>query len=231
MATNLFAAAAKTTTKKAPAPKKSAVEISVPGVEQFASIDAVIKALTAIKATLEGEIKAQGVAHFITDGMKIDRRPENVKATEGAAEASIQLKAKASNIAITEDDQERLAAAGIPLQTVDNVVKTFIINPEYAGNEKLLAKVSTALEKVPGLPNDFIQLQEDTKVVVDGDNTLNALFALDDRAQIEELLPLVSSIAIRASLTGGVEVALANVGEVLGLDVTAVVKADAKTAA
>ncbi len=71
-------------------------------------------------------------------------------------------------------------------------------------------------------------MQEDTKVVVDGDNTLNALFALDDRAQIEELLPLVSSIAIRASLTGGVEVALANVGEVLGLDVTAVVKADAK---
>lgn len=217
---NLFAKATKAEVA-VPAAKKAAGTFEIAGAEEYASIDAAIKALTAVKVTLEAEIKAAGVGHFIDKGMKDHKRPANFKVTEGAATLSLQLKSRGSNIAIGEDDQKRLRASKIPLATVDTITKTFIINPAYAEDEKLLEKVSKALEKVAGLPEDFIQMQEQTKVVVDGDATIDAIFSLKSRATIEDLLPLVTTTAIRPSLSTEIDAAINNVGRLLGLDIVA----------
>lgn len=200
--------------------------ITLSGLEAFASICAFEKALESIKKTLEGDLKAAGVAIMVTDGIAIARRPENLKAVEGLAEASVQLRCKASNIPLSAEDAERITAHDIPLKTIDKVTDTFIINPAYATDEKLLDKVSRALEKVPGLPEDFIQKQEDKVVIVDGDNTLNALFALTDdngkpnRDLIEGLLPLVTSTSIRPKLNAELETAIENVASLLGVSLS-----------
>jgi hypothetical protein len=221
------APAKKPTAKKADAVHFHALE----GLEQFASICAVEKALEAIKKTIEADLKAAGVDIMVTEGLRLQRRPESIKASEGKAVASIQLKAKASNIAISEDDQQRLGDAEIPLRTVDVVTETFIFNPAYASDEKIQGKVSDALMKLikkGDLPEDIIQHQQDQKVVCDGDTTLNAIFALKDRALVEALLPLVTSTAIKPTLTAELDVAIANVANLLGGSLAAPAKPSAK---
>jgi hypothetical protein len=216
---NMFAKAAAAAPAKPKAKAKEAdTSIVMEGVEQYAAICAVMKSLEAVQKTLASDLKAQGVDLMVTEGMRLKSAPESIKAREGQGSANIQLRCKGSNIALSEEDIERLNENNIPLQTVDNVVETYVINPAYKDDEKTLEKVSKALAKVPGLPEDFIQLQRDQKVCVDGDNTLNALMAIKDRALVEALLPLVTIQAIKPTFTGDMEAALAKVGEMLGLE-------------
>lgn len=215
----------KNTAKKANATPET---VAIEGLQDFAAVCAVMTSLDAIKKSLEGGIKAEGSSIIIAEGVRLKRRPENIKAADGAASASIQLKAKASNIAIPEEDQAILAEDNIPLKTTDNVTKTFIINPEYANDEGLLAKVAKALSKVPGLPTDFIQMQEDTKVVCDGDNTLNAIFALGDADKVNRYLPLVTSVAVKPTFTEDVERAIEIVSAMLGAPLADTPKPSAK---
>lgn len=204
------AAAAKPKTKKA---KTEAVEIE--GLETYAGVCAVLKALEAVKTTMEADIKEFGVAKMVTAGMDAGKRPENLAAVEGKATASIQLRVKGANIAIPIEDAARLRMASVPLTEVDVVTDTFIINPEYAQDGALLEKVSKALEGVKGLPADFIQKQEEKRTVVDGDTTMNAIFAIKDRSLVEALLPLVCSTAIRPSFKGKIEDAVKAIADLL----------------
>jgi deoxyribodipyrimidine photolyase len=217
---NMFAKAAAVAPAKPKTAKATdtANSIVIKGVEEFAAICAVMKQLEALQKTLAEDLKNQGVDMMVTEGMRLQRAPESIKAHEGLGNANIQLRCKGSNIALSAEDAERLTAAGIPLQTVDNVVETYVINPAYKDDQGLLEQVSKALAKVKGLPEDFIQLQQDQKVCVDGDNTLSALMRLKDREQVEALLPLVAVKAIRPSFKGNTEAAIKTVADLLGFE-------------
>lgn len=219
----------KTKTASAPVPKKAkrgdTEHVKLPGLELYARVDALQKALTTVAETLCNELKATSRDVFIGQGIQFGQRPPNFKAVEGSANASVQLKAYAWPL--TAEAQEQLREADIPLREDDKVAETFILNPEHASDEKIMATLEKALEpliKAGKLPQDLFQHQSQKVVKVDGDVTLGAIFRLKnkkgqpDRVRIETLLPLVTSLAIKPTISESLDETLKNVKEVL--DVT-----------
>lgn len=188
------------TLKTAKSSKKAdAVTVALPGIEALASIDAVIKALTTIKATVEAEVKSRAAIEFIKTGSEKKAKPENFKASEGVATASVQLKKRASNSTLSAEEVALLTDAGVSFETVEEVVSTFVINPAYKDDQALLGKVEKALKGVKGIPEDFILLQEGKSKTITTDASLDEVFKLG-QDQIKLLLPVVSTIAVKPTI-------------------------------
>ena len=221
------AKATPTTTKKV-AKKDDKAVYGLEGMEDFAAIKAVEKALKAVSGTIEQSLKSQMAVKFAEMGMKIARRPDNFKGTEGLASASCELRCRSNASVLTVEEQSLLEEHNIPVVTLDTVVETFIINPAYAdltdpANKALLDKVSKALQGVKGLPEDFLQHQSQKKVCAD-EQSLNADFAIKDPAVVAELLPVVSTLAIKPTIESEKH-AFDIVMKMLGLDAPVAKKA------
>lgn len=216
--TNVFANA-KTHTKAAKAaakPDKQKVEIE--GLSAYAALDAVEKAVKALKETDRAPINEQMLDHFVAEGLRIGRRPENFRGIEDAtfhnpesdtdesgfeSSASMELRARSTASALDEAAQGLLLANGIPVEEVEDRPETFIVNPAYANDAKVLEDVSKALSKIKGLPADFIMKQESTKKVVVAEGSLDAVFAdrTRDPGLVRELLKVVGVLAVKPKLT------------------------------
>lgn len=185
-------------TIKAPAAskgKKAKVEVELPGLENFSLIGALIKSLEAVQSSFEDQVKGEARDHFIAEGT--DRRPENFRGVDGAAEASIELRKRSTRSVLNDAEIEALEADGVPVETVEDVAETFVINPAYAADSVLLGKIEKALKKVPGLPEDFILAQEGKRRVVVSDDTVSVVFA---KGLAEKFIDTVCTLAIKPKL-------------------------------
>lgn len=204
-----------------PAPKAKASKkndkpvVDILGLKDLASIDVVIAALEAARITLEDKIKEQAHNTFVQDGEEIGKRPGNFRGIEQGNEASIELRKRSSRSVLSEEEQALLEQNNIPFDTVVDVKEAFFINPDYAADAALMDKVSKALEKVPGLPNNFIQYQAEVARKVVGDDSLDAVFK---NGVADELLPVVGTLALKpAASNTDLNTALADVKVLLGL--------------
>lgn len=189
----------------APAEKKTKASkrdvVSIKGLETYAAIDAAIKALSSLKELHGQQIDQSVISHFVTVGAKRASRPENFTGTDNEATASCEMRKRSIRSPLSSFDLAILADHKIPVETHEVGVETFIINPAYAGDEALLGKVEKALNKVPGIPEDFIMQQNSVKTSVVSDETVKAVFATGDAKKIEILLPLVTSIALKPTMS------------------------------
>lgn len=174
--------------------------VTIEGVEHFSALKALGKAIEGATKTLEGDIKGEALQTFIERGCDAKKRPDNLKTKEGKAQASVQLKVLSDRSYISEENAARLQEAGVRLDIKDEVVETFVLNPEYANNAALMAKIEKALATIKDLPEDLFLHQSQKKIVATEDS-LNDIFAKCKIAQAKELLPLVSTLAIRPSTT------------------------------
>lgn len=206
---NIFTKAA-AAAPKAPAKSKKPDKVSVPikGMKRYAAICQVFTSVETIKKTLASDIKTRILAHFVVEGMKTKGRPVNFQGSEDGATGSCELRVRGSNIPLSETEQALLTEHDIPFETTDRVTETYIINPAYAQDEAMLALVSKALEKVKGLPEDFIQLQSEKSAIVTAES-VTSVFALEDVALVTELLPIVTVIAAGKTKVGGDDKSLA----------------------
>lgn len=189
--------------KGAAAPKKKGdkTEIEVEGLEQYAEVVSAEKTLGTLKEDLRKAVVKRMMDYFVAEGMKLGRRPESCRGTEGTASASLELRSRSTASALTEMEIQTLKEAGVSTQEVSDVAETFRINPAYKDDQDMLAKVSEALSGVEGLPEDFIQLQEANKKVVVTPTSLDEVFAKGrTKAQIEQLLPMVSVNGIKPKI-------------------------------
>jgi len=202
--TNMFAAA-KAVSKKAPTKKakgKQKEEVAIHGMEDLARIDSAIKALDALKKTVEGDVKSQIMKHYVSKGMKDKKRPDTFTGTEGKATASCELRKRSVRSALNIEDRTLLDDHKIPYNVAVKVPGTFVINPEYAGDEKLLAAISEALENIEGVPVDFITYQEEVTTAEVTDETVDAVFQNARSAKnLARVLDVVSSLAVKAKTT------------------------------
>jgi hypothetical protein len=182
--------------------KVEAATVHIDGLETLASLDAVIKALSALKDTVESEVKSRGEIEFIQRGMEKKSRPDNFKAFDGIASASVQLKKRSSASALSDAEVALLSEVGISVETNQEIVSTFVINPAYKDDQKLLSNVEKKLKGVKGIPEDFILMQEGKSKTVVPDGALDEVFKLDED-KVRALLPVVSTLAIRPSLADG----------------------------
>ena len=197
------------------AKKSDKAEVSIAGLKNLASIDVMIAALEAARVTLEDQIKEQMHNTFVQDGEEIGKRPANFRGVEDGFEASCELRKRTSRSVLTEEELAMLEQNNIPYETIIDTKEAFFINPDYAADAALMDKVSKALEKVPGLPNNFIQYQAEVSRKVASDESLDTVFK---NGVADALLPVVGTLALKPK-TGETDVnaALADVKKILGV--------------
>lgn len=176
--------------KKTAAKKSEKERIGVTGLENYAVVDKVVKAFTALQKTLGEEVKDEMVGIFAGIGKQTKKRPENFTGFEGGdVTASCELRCRPSNSPLTDEEVDLLTAADIPFQEVP---ETYLINPAYSTDASLLEKVAKALESVKGLPEDFI-LKQDGKRVASAES-IDKVF---EKGLATSLLPLVVVPAVK----------------------------------
>lgn len=201
--TGMFASAKVIEAKPSKGKKKVEETVPMEGLELFASLNAVKKNVEAQIAVVEAGLKGNMMAMFVEEGMRKGSKPEAFKAAENTSTGSMQFKCRVSTSGLSEEEQELLAEYEIP--TDENVARQecFIINPAYTCDMELLAKVEEALSGL-GLPADFIQKQEKVAKTIVTDESINAVCKLKDKGAVAALMPVVSTLAIRATLGKGV---------------------------
>jgi hypothetical protein len=138
-------------------------------------VDALMKTLDTIRGTIEAEVKGAALLYFSAHIQATGQRPESFKGTEGGASASLELRRKGSNIALSEAAVALLREHGLEPAREVVVPQLFGINPTHAQNKELLAKVEAALAGI--VPQDFIVLQEEKAKFTVNEETLNAAIA------------------------------------------------------
>jgi hypothetical protein len=200
---SMFANAKVIETKPTKGKKKVEDAVLMEGLELFASLNTVKKNVEAQIAVVEAGLKGTMMSVFIEEGMRKGSKPESFKAEENGSNGSMQFKCRVSTSGLSEEEQDLLAEYKIP--TDENVARQecFIINPAYTTDMELLAKVEEALSGL-GLPADFIQKQEKVAKVIVTEDSINAVCKLKDKGVVAALMPVVSTLAIRATLGKGV---------------------------
>jgi uncharacterized protein YuzB (UPF0349 family) len=213
MSFNPFAeadAAAPVTTKKK-AKKDDKLVFMEPGLLTYAGICAAEKAIKGLKTVHEGPLKAKILDRFVSLGIAAKRHPDSYKAIENnkdgdEAEATVILSTKGQNVALTDAETEQLDRFKIPYETADEVVETYIFNPDLIKDQAVMKMVADALSNIEGLPSGLIQKQSSKKKVV-SDKTVDAICSLPakddtDVKIIKSLLQMVTTVAIRATVKG-----------------------------
>jgi hypothetical protein len=190
--------------KPAPAVKKNGkkmdkAEVQIDGLRTVAALDAAAKAIEGLKKGLRGTVDAQILDHFVNASAETKRQPENFRGVEEDASASCELRKRSTRSPLNEVEVKILEENKIPFEEMTDRVETFIINPAYLTDEKLIARVGAVLAKVPGMPVDFIQKQEAVKSSVVSDDSLAAVFAKPSD-KVAELLRIVGVIALKPKL-------------------------------
>jgi hypothetical protein len=204
--TNLFTTAKTVAAKPAKGKKPETKTVELAGLEKLAALDALAKAIKGLIETTKAEVNEGATDVFVTQGQDIKSQPENFKAEEGAATASVQLKKRSSASGLSEIEIEQAKKAGIPLEVVADRPETYIFNPEHLDwLAKNGASVSKALVKL-GAPSDVIQFQEASTKTVTTDESLNVLFTKSEKV-IRDLLPVVGTLAVKPTYAGADELA------------------------
>ena len=153
------ATGSKTTTVKATDPNA----VSITDLRELAIVTTAIKSLEGMKETLSASVNDQILDRFVEihDGSK----PKNFKGSDTDTTASCQLRKRSSRSNLSDSDIDLLKKVGVSFE--ESVSTMFFINKTHAANADLLKRVSDALEKVEGIPGDFIQSTPEKYVTTD----------------------------------------------------------------
>jgi len=179
-------------------------EIEIEGVEEFAVVKIIERAIISISETLAAQIKDEMADHFASCLSK----PPNFTGVENKARASCEMRKRSSRSALNDLEIELLDKYNIPYDEVEigDAPTTYIINPDYKDNEKLIRKVNEALQSVRGIPNDFIQLQEPPTQFIVSDDSINSVFKKTSPGIKKKLLAVVATMAIKPRFEGNAKV-------------------------
>lgn len=202
-ATNVFGAAPIVVAPVSVA-KGKPVEIPFAGVEDVSILVATKKAIEGYLVAAEAKLKADMDEHFIAEGIKIQRQPENFRGEEGLGSASLQM--RRSSVALTEETIADFKERGIEMDVQTIVVETFIISPAYANDPIFVKNLEKALgAKLTEMADErgpIIQKQQGVTKTTISEQGLNSIFK-ESEAVIRELLPRASTYAVLAKLKNG----------------------------
>jgi hypothetical protein len=196
-----FANAEKVQTSKKSA-KPEAAKVEIEGLEEVAALDAVIKALTAIHATKVAEVKTVVVERQAAEGLRLTKKPDNFRGFEGEAEGSCELRARAVTSPLKPEELLLLKEHGISTTEVVDTVDTYVINPAYMTNMKVMAAVEEALKNAKGIPADLFQKQDGKSKTVVAATAFDEL--LDGKkkrtvADVEALMVVIGTPALKTT--------------------------------
>lgn len=213
---NLFAKAGTIATPKAAKAKPAKAEITMAGLQQYAELKALQGAIAAVLGTLESEIKGQAFDMMMETAEESHKAPDSFNGVEGIATVNIQMRKRGTNSPLSEGELAILSDAGLTAHEEVGVQELFAINPAYATDDKLLGKVSKALEKI--VPEDFIVKQEKKAKMVVSTDTMEAAFKMDKLNP--DVVKVVTTMALKPKLTTiDIDAILADVKDLLGSNI------------
>jgi hypothetical protein len=192
---SLFANAKAIPAKKSAAKKSDKDEVQLTDLKQLAELDALIKALSAAKTTLDAQVKAEAFDHFFDEAQATAKRPDNFRGIDGIASASIEMRKRSTASALSDDEVKMFEAHGLTVEKAVSVQQLFGVNPIYATDTKLLNKVSKALENI--VSADFFVVQEEKFKFVVTDETMEKAFSTKAP---REIIEAISTMAIKPKL-------------------------------
>jgi hypothetical protein len=208
----MFATAQTLKSPKASAKKSDKAEIEITNFGLTAALKYTIQTLETVYATMDTQVKSQMTDLFVKQGCAKQAKPESFKGFENlarkdangksvtlAASGSCEFRKRSTASALSDEEVAILEANEITYGTDTKVAETFVINPEYANDQEMLAKVEKALKGIKGLPQDFIMKQEGVSKRVVTDETVAQVFK-KPVAVAEKLLPLISTLAIKPTV-------------------------------
>ena len=202
---------AKTTKAKA---ERKCVEL--PNIEQLAHLHAIVKAATGAIKAIEGTLKDDVLGIFMEQIALDGQKPSSIDAADGLALVNLQFRKRATTSPLNVDELRSMAlAAGCKvddesdaeeivaaLKKKDLVVgeniktqKLFAIDPEFAADEKLMARVEAILKK-NGLDH-IITVQDEVKTLV----VTDALLAEACRTKKQEIIAPCTVLAFKPTLS------------------------------
>jgi hypothetical protein len=174
------------------ADKKEHVELK--GLKELAEIDALIKSLSTIKASLEADVKGKGFDTFFEMAQN-GKRPDSFRGTDGTASASVEMRKRSTASVLSDSEVDLLTSHGIKVEKKVTTQMLFAINPSYAADGELLEKVSEAISAI--VPEDFIMVQEEKSSNVVSDETIEAAFA---KRAPREVIKTITTMALKPKL-------------------------------
>ncbi len=213
---NKFTAAKANPTKKAaPGKKPEVLPIEVKGYANYAQFDALEKSAKTMKEVARTPVIAAMEAQFIKN------KGENYKACDGGALGTLMFNKRSSASGLSDIEQELLTKYEIPMVTIEGEFK---LNTGGVSAKKL-QEVSDAIDKVKGLPDNFIEYSEEKARVVTSDKSIEEVFKLNDPDVIKQLMPVVGTYMIKPGANDFEQEALiVNAIQSMGLDVKAIIK-------
>ena len=213
---NLFATA-KVIAPKVTKAKAAKTEITMPGLQQYAELKALQGAIAAVLGTMETEIKGTAFDMFIETAEATHKAPESFNGTEGIASVNVQMRKRGTNSPLNDAELAILTDAGLTAYEETSVQELFAINPTYATDDKLLAKVSKALEKI--VPADFIMKQDKKAKMVVSAETMESAFRMSTINP--DVIKIVTTMALKPKLESvDIDAILADVKDLLGSNIT-----------
>jgi hypothetical protein len=187
---SLFANAKTVNPVKATKKSSTKNEVQIDGLKQLAEIDALMKALTAAKTTLEQSVKSDAFDHFFNEAQETAKRPDNFRGIDGYASASVEMRKRATTSALSDEEVKMFEKYDLEVEKVVAVQKLFAINPSYASDDKLLQKVEEAIAQI--VPVDFIVVQEEKSKNVVGEATIDKAFSSKAPREIIEAITVMA---------------------------------------
>lgn len=186
---------AKTLAPTAPAKKGSkARQVEIGNLKNLATLVAIKKSVESMIEAFEEDVKSQAVVEFVKTGSAAKARPANFEGIDGSATASVQLKKKASNIALSAEEIDLLARFKISTEKRTDVHGTYVFDPEALKDEAKMEAIAKLLEDAGH--DDVIRYQEERSKTVVADAALDEVFKLDP-VVIGDILPVIASIAVK----------------------------------
>lgn len=198
MGTNLFQKAKAKANDKTKSPAKKAKEVvEIEDLRKYAAIQAIKKAIETMESTLKASVNEQVLEYFVEN-----RTDKSFDGADDDTTASCQIRKRSSRSTLSEQEVKILSELGISIEKSKDC--GFRINNKYAEDDKLLARVSKALEGVKGIPEDFIEATPE-KYVTTETSISEALRKVKDSDQLRDVLCMVGVIATRPKFGGSHE--------------------------
>lgn len=172
----------------------------VDGLEDYGNLVAMGKTLKTMIETQASICNAQAAEHFVNEALLYGKVGKSYRGTDGDVTASMELRKRSSASGLNEEEIAVCEKYKVKLEVVEDRPETYIFNPVYVNDEKLLQRIAKALEKVPGMPADLIQKQESTKKTIITEEAMDAVFATKDEDTIRAMMPIVATQAIKPTV-------------------------------
>jgi hypothetical protein len=124
-------------------PRDEVPEVMVDGINELAALESAIAVLSAARDDVVRHLKEQAEERFIIEGLALKRRPQNFKAVDTVASASVQLRAKSQPL--TEDNIALCAKYGIELEEEVKFSPSYVIAENYAADSVFIAEFEKRL--------------------------------------------------------------------------------------